>query len=144
MVKPHVEEADDDGWGVLGGAEVGTGALLLDCDGTLAETERDGHRLAFNQAFEELLSVGSWTFWKAQTASNGRKRLQMDGTQGRCRGKTSHEEKNFEVEWDAELYGELLSTGGGKERMARRGLQTFAPLVWRLKSLKFLFFFKTF
>ena len=53
MVKPHVEEADDDGWGVLGGADVGTGALLLDCDGTLAETERDGHRLAFNKAFQE-------------------------------------------------------------------------------------------
>ena len=29
------------------------GALLLDCDGTLVETERDGHRVAFNKAFEE-------------------------------------------------------------------------------------------
>ncbi len=28
-------------------------ALLFDVDGTLAETERDGHRLAFNQAFLE-------------------------------------------------------------------------------------------
>ena len=35
------------------------------------------------------------------------------------------------MEWDAELYGELLSTGGGKERMARRGLQSFAPIAWR-------------
>jgi HAD superfamily hydrolase (TIGR01509 family) len=26
-------------------------ALLLDCDGVLVDTERDGHRLAFNQAF---------------------------------------------------------------------------------------------
>ena len=26
-------------------------ALLWDVDGTLAETERDGHRLAFNRAF---------------------------------------------------------------------------------------------
>jgi phosphoglycolate phosphatase-like HAD superfamily hydrolase len=25
-------------------------ALLLDVDGTLADTERDGHRVAFNQA----------------------------------------------------------------------------------------------
>ena len=32
---------------------MGSGALLLDCDGTLAETERDGHRLAFNKAFKE-------------------------------------------------------------------------------------------
>jgi len=28
-------------------------ALLFDVDGTLADTERDGHRPAFNQAFEE-------------------------------------------------------------------------------------------
>ena len=28
-------------------------AVLWDVDGTLAETERDGHRVAFNQAFEE-------------------------------------------------------------------------------------------
>ena len=26
-------------------------ALLFDADGTLADTERDGHRVAFNQAF---------------------------------------------------------------------------------------------
>lgn len=29
-------------------------ALLFDVDGTLAETERDGHRVAFNRAFAEL------------------------------------------------------------------------------------------
>ena len=28
-------------------------ALLWDVDGTVAETERDGHRVAFNQAFVE-------------------------------------------------------------------------------------------
>jgi len=28
-------------------------AILFDCDGVLADTERDGHRPAFNQAFEE-------------------------------------------------------------------------------------------
>ena len=28
-------------------------ALLWDVDGTLAETERDGHRVAFNLAFAE-------------------------------------------------------------------------------------------
>ena len=28
-------------------------ALIFDVDGTLAETERDGHRIAFNQAFSE-------------------------------------------------------------------------------------------
>lgn len=31
----------------------GLEAILFDCDGVLADTERDGHRLAFNQAFKE-------------------------------------------------------------------------------------------
>jgi len=53
-------------------------AILFDVDGTLAETERDGHRIAFNQAFQD---VGlNWA-------------------------------------WDAELYGDLLSVTGGKERI---------------------------
>lgn len=29
-------------------------ALIFDCDGVLVDTERDGHRVAFNQAFGEL------------------------------------------------------------------------------------------
>jgi HAD superfamily hydrolase (TIGR01509 family) len=29
-------------------------ALIFDCDGVLVDTERDGHRRAFNQAFEEM------------------------------------------------------------------------------------------
>lgn len=33
--------------------------LLFDCDGVLADTERDGHRVAFNMAFKEAgLKVG--------------------------------------------------------------------------------------
>ena len=29
-------------------------AVIFDVDGTLADTERDGHRLAFNRAFKEF------------------------------------------------------------------------------------------
>ena len=32
-------------------------ALIWDVDGTVAETERDGHRIAFNQAFERLEAI---------------------------------------------------------------------------------------
>lgn len=53
-------------------------ALIFDCDGVLVDTERDGHRVAFNQAFEKA---------------------------------------GLDVEWDVELYGELLRVAGGKERM---------------------------
>ena len=54
-------------------------ALIFDVDGTLANTEEDGHLRAFNEAFE-------------------------------CFGLDWH--------WNQELYAELLSVSGGKERMA--------------------------
>lgn len=36
-------------------------ALIFDVDGTLADTERDGHRLAFNQAFVEAGLDWEWS-----------------------------------------------------------------------------------
>lgn len=66
------------------------GALLLDCDGTLVETERDGHRVAFNRAFKEL---------------------------------------GYDCEWEVGLYGELLTTGGGKERLTRY-FKDYKPEAW--------------
>jgi beta-phosphoglucomutase-like phosphatase (HAD superfamily) len=53
-------------------------ALIFDVDGTLADTERDGHRVAFNLAFAE---------------------------------------HGLDWDWDEELYGELLTVTGGKERI---------------------------
>lgn len=35
-------------------------AVLFDVDGTLADTERDGHRIAFNAAFEEVSLDWEW------------------------------------------------------------------------------------
>lgn len=35
--------------------------LLFDVDGTLADTERDGHRPAFNKAFQEAGLDWDWT-----------------------------------------------------------------------------------
>ena len=35
-------------------------AVLFDVDGTLADTERDGHRIAFNQAFKEFQLGWEW------------------------------------------------------------------------------------
>lgn len=52
--------------------------LLFDVDGTLADTERDGHRVAFNKAFEEA---------------------------------------GLDWDWTVELYADLLTVTGGKERI---------------------------
>ena len=35
-------------------------ALIWDVDGTLAETERDGHRVAFNRAFVDAGLPWTW------------------------------------------------------------------------------------
>ncbi len=54
-------------------------ALIFDVDGTLSETERNGHFVAFNRAFADA---------------------------------------GLDWRWDVELYGDLLSVTGGKERLA--------------------------
>ena len=63
-------------------------ALIFDCDGVLVDTERDGHRVAFNKAFAQ---------------------------------------KGYNIEWDVELYKELLKVAGGKERMRHYFDQTRWP-----------------
>lgn len=65
-------------------------ALIFDCDGVLVDTERDGHRVAFNTAFRA---------------------------------------EGLDTEWSVDRYGELLSTGGGKERMRRHFDETGWPVA---------------
>jgi HAD superfamily hydrolase (TIGR01509 family) len=36
-------------------------ALIFDCDGVLVDTERDGHRVAFNRAFKEAGLTAEWS-----------------------------------------------------------------------------------
>jgi HAD superfamily hydrolase (TIGR01509 family) len=56
-------------------------ALLWDVDGTLAETERDGHRVAFNRAFEDLGLPWRWDvahYGALLQVAGGRERLLHD------------------------------------------------------------------
>ena len=39
----------------------GIEALIFDCDGVLVDTERDGHRVAFNKAFADLGIDATWS-----------------------------------------------------------------------------------
>ena len=76
-------------------------AVFWDVDGTLADTELHGHRLAFNRAFSDCGL--SWN-------------------------------------WDEELYGELLSIPGGRQRMQhygeRLGKRVDDELLARLRHSK--------
>src|SRR5579863_9045583 len=56
-------------------------AILWDVDGTLAETERDGHLVAFNRAFEALAVPWRWSesrYAELLAVAGGRERLLHD------------------------------------------------------------------
>jgi HAD superfamily hydrolase (TIGR01509 family) len=53
-------------------------ALIFDVDGTLADTERNGHRVAYNNAFAELGIPWNWdeaTYGELLTVSGGKERM---------------------------------------------------------------------
>ncbi len=117
-------------------------ALIFDVDGTLADTERDGHRVAFNAAFDEF---GIGWHWDAPTYGE---LLSVTGGKERMRHYYEHyaEAQNIAEDFKQRLdelipqlhqaktrhYTELLSTGAiplrtGVERLLRevreRGLR---------------------
>ncbi|HXH63992.1 MAG TPA: HAD-IA family hydrolase [Mariprofundaceae bacterium] len=55
--------------------------LLWDVDGTLADTERDGHRIAFNLAFDEAGIDRQWdvpTYGELLAVTGGKERIRHD------------------------------------------------------------------
>ncbi len=92
-------------------------ALIFDVDGTLADTERDGHRLAFNAAFKE---AGFDWFWDEDLYG---KLIEVAGGKERIRFYLSEYLPDFvpEKDWDdfvldlhklkIKHYAELLSQG---------------------------------
>ncbi len=63
--------------------------ILWDVDGTLADTERDGHRVAFNMAFEEAGLERRWdvpTYGELLAVTGGKERIRFD-----------HERRELEV-----------------------------------------------
>ncbi len=55
-------------------------ALIFDVDGTLADTERDGHRVAFNQAFQQAGLDWDWSielYGKLLAVTGGKERMRF-------------------------------------------------------------------
>jgi HAD superfamily hydrolase (TIGR01509 family) len=103
-------------------------ALLFDVDGTLAETERDGHRVAFNRAFAHFGLPWQWSeseYGDLLRIAGGKERIEHYASQSHpewLKGPGSrdliagvHGRKN-------QVYLELLAAG--KIRL-RRGLMAF-------------------
>jgi HAD superfamily hydrolase (TIGR01509 family) len=53
-------------------------ALIFDCDGVLVDTERDGHRVGFNRAFEQMGIDANWSvelYGKLLLVAGGKERM---------------------------------------------------------------------
>lgn len=118
-------------------------ALIFDCDGVLAETERDGHRRAFNELFAELSLPMRWdeeSYGGLLRIGGGKERLTtlFAGDLPERAGLPSDEaeRRRLVAAWHrrkTEIYVELVESGGiaprpGVRRLALEALEA----GWRL------------
>ncbi|MDX2273775.1 MAG: HAD family hydrolase [Cyanobacteriota bacterium] len=93
-------------------------ALIFDVDGTLADTERDGHRLAFNQAFAEAGLDWQWSiplYGELLAVTGGKERIQFFIDRYQPSFSPPADGKAFIAGLHAaktRIYTELLATGG--------------------------------
>ncbi len=111
-------------------------ALIFDVDGTLAETERDGHRVAFNQAFAAAGLDWNWSperYGELLAVTGGKERIRHFWQQYLPEFVPPLSAGMSEQEWIAGLhkaktnyYVQLLQTGGISLRPGVRRLLTEA------------------
>jgi HAD superfamily hydrolase (TIGR01509 family) len=80
-------------------------ALIFDCDGVLADTERDGHRVAFNRTFTEFGLPIEWTeedYAEKLKTAGGKERMATELTPDFVRA--------YGLPADAEGQAEVLAT----------------------------------
>jgi len=113
-------------------------AFLFDVDGTMSDTERDGHRVAFNRAFDEFGIDWHWdvdTYGKLLAVTGGKERMKFYADKFLDQGRLPDNLETLIPELHqakTRHYTELLSTGAiplrpGVERLInearRRGFR---------------------
>lgn len=96
-------------------------ALVLDCDGVLADTERDGHRVAFNRMFAELGVPLEWsveTYRDKLRIAGGKERMASELTPEFVRANGLPEDPEGQAELIArwhrrktEIYTQMVQEG---------------------------------
>jgi HAD superfamily hydrolase (TIGR01509 family) len=112
-------------------------ALLFDCDGVLADTERDGHLVAFNAMFESLALPVRWSsdeYSRLLRIGGGKERLKTllddEGVRSRVGSPaTAAERREIVAEWHrvkTQVFTELVNQGAVPPRPGVRRLITEA------------------
>lgn len=92
-------------------------ALIFDCDGVLVDTERDGHRVAFNQAFEKAGYPISWSvklYGELLRIAGGKERMRhYFDAHGWPKGVTDQDAFLAEMhKTKTAIFADLISDGG--------------------------------
>jgi len=109
-------------------------ALIFDVDGTLADTEMNGHRVAYNRAFEQLGIDWHWTettYGELLTVSGGKERMKyfVDNYQPEISSDTNLDELISRIySTKTQIFKEMLLTGliplrSGVERLFKEARQ---------------------
>jgi HAD superfamily hydrolase (TIGR01509 family) len=111
-------------------------ALIFDCDGVLADTERDGHRVAFNQTFREFNLPIEWSadgYGAKLQIAGGKERMASELTPEFARAHGLPEDPEGQAaqlaSWHrrkTEIYTELVAAGAVPTRPGIRRIITEA------------------
>jgi len=111
-------------------------ALIFDCDGVLADTERDGHRVAFNETFAEFGLPVEWSeeeYGRKLQVAGGKERMATELTPDFVRANELPTEPEGQAQelarWHrrkTEIYTEMVAAGRLPTRPGIRRLVTEA------------------
>jgi HAD superfamily hydrolase (TIGR01509 family) len=128
-------------------------AVIFDVDGTLSETERDGHRIAFNRAFAECGLEHTWDVEKyghLLAVTGGRRRIEGflarhgHPDPGACAKEVHRVKTEYFLEW---VRSDALSCRPGvdtlinelRRRAVKVGVATTGTRAWVMPLLETLF-----
>jgi beta-phosphoglucomutase-like phosphatase (HAD superfamily) len=92
-------------------------ALIFDCDGVLVDTERDGHRVAFNQAFKKAGFDFDWSvelYGELLQIAGGKERMRHYFDAQGWPGATASDKDAFLAELHqtkTAIFAELIASG---------------------------------